>query len=201
MHGRAPRSQRRAMPLCNACNSGTSTPVFCATLAQAMPQNLFTALYRGQPAQFRSHLPMAQAARNLRLLTLCEASATLRECISGTVDDDGEVHLWREIYQWSNSFAPHFYGEFSERDGETYLEGSFKPPLFVRALMAYAMFIVFMAGGTLAYHMTQMRAWPFLAGFVAVVLVVFSIALMGRSASSSDPEAISKTIRQALAGG
>ncbi len=175
-------------------------PPFYATLT-AMPQSFFAALYQGQPAQFSSRLPMAQAAHNLRLLTLYEASATLRECISGTVDDDGEVHLRREIYQWRNGFAPHFYGEFSERDGCTYLEGSFKPPLLVRALMAYAMVIVLMAAGTLAYQMTQMRAWPFLAGFVVVVLVIFSIALMGRSASSSDPEAISQTIRQALAGG
>ena len=164
-----------------------------------MPR-FFTSLYRGTPAQFASPLSVADAALRLRQLTSCTASPMLRECISGTVDDEGNVCLWREIYQWRNSFAPRYYGALTERDGTTYLEGAFKPALFTRAFMAFVLLFMATAMGVLAYLMVQMQAWPFLVGLVVVALLVVGIAAMGRSASSQDPAAISQTIRQALAG-
>ena len=147
-----------------------------------MPQpSFFHALLIGRAARFDSPLTPTVAIQQLQKLVACEASALVRECVSGSVDaDSGEVQLSYEIYRWRDIFAPRFYGWLAATDHGCCLQGAFRPSRWTLMVVVFAVLMLVAAFALLGWHMVQAQAWPFVAGLATVAALLLGAVWLRR---------------------
>lgn len=157
----------------------------------------WTWLFPRTPVVFPSPLPREQAVRNLR-------AATARGNITATGSIVGSVQATRvNLYHRSalrNSFKPHFRGRFVDTARGCELRGRFALPVLVHAFMLFwlSFCVLWTVISATQFGRTNWMLIP--VALPGMLMAAFGIGLvrLGRHLSATDPETVSRVIRQAL---